>query len=160
MTPTRARHAAASILEITIAIVILGVIAALAIPRFSRAETSGGDLELRARLQVVRTAIELYHRDHGHYPGRPGSAMDFPAAVDSASAEALLLAQLRPYLRDGFPRSPLRDRPGPLRVHIVTGEATGAVETVDADWVYNADTGEIFANSPRTDGLGQRFDRY
>ncbi|GMU83262.1 MAG: hypothetical protein AMXMBFR47_31320 [Planctomycetota bacterium] len=160
MTPARARHAAASILEITIAIVILGVIAALAIPRFSRAESSGGDVELRARLQVVRTAIELYHRDHGHYPGRSGSAADLPAAVDSASAEALLLAQLRPYLRDGFPRSPLRARPGPTRIHVVTGGVGGAVETVDADWVYNADTGEIFANSPRTDGLGQRYDRY
>lgn len=160
MTPARARHAAASILEITIAIVILGVIAALAIPRFSRAESSGGDVELRARLQVVRTAIELYHRDHGHYPGRPGSATGPSGAAGAAPAEALLLEQLGPYLRDGFPRSPLRARPGPTRIHVVTGGVGGAVETVDADWVYNADTGEIFANSPRTDGLGQRYDRY
>lgn len=160
MTPARARHAAASILEITIAIVILGVIAALAIPRFSRAESSGGDVELRARLQVVRTAIELFHRDHGRYPGRPIAAADASATLDAAPAETVLLAQLKPYLRDGFPRSPLRARLGPARIHVVTGGVGGAVESVDADWVYNADTGEIFANSPRTDGLGQRYDRY
>ncbi len=160
MTPARARHAAASILEITIAIVILGVIAALAIPRFSRAESSGGDVELRARLQVVRTAIELYHRDHGHYPGRSGSATGPSGAAGAAPAEALLLEQLRPYLRDGFPRSPLRARAGPARIHVIAGGVGGAVESVDADWVYNADTGEIVANSPRTDGLGERYDRY
>lgn len=146
------RRRAASILEFTIAIVILGVIAALAIPKLSRADSPRSDGELRARLQVLRTAIELYHRDHGGYPGQP--------AAGAAAAEAALVRDLRPYLRQGIPASPLRSGRGPGRVHAVAGAVHAAIETVDADWIYNVDTGEIFANSPQVDGRGERFDQY
>lgn len=62
------RERAASAIELVLVVVILGLLAALAIPRLSRAGQGGVEAELRGRLMVLRTALELYHRDHGAYP--------------------------------------------------------------------------------------------
>lgn len=167
----RFRGAAASIVEITIAIVILGVVAALAIPQLSRADSPGPGPDVRARLTILRTAIELYHKDHGGYPcqdsvhaagttGPAGGGSVDESPARAAADSAAFLRAAGPYLRGGVPRSPLRLRPGPAKVYIAAGDVAEAIATIDADWIYNADTGYIFANSPRSDEQGVRFDRY
>src|SRR6185436_16825731 len=77
-----------SVVELIIAIVILGLLAALAIPRFSRAGQGTAEDELRHRLSVLRTAIELYRTQHSGYPG----TIDGQPAADAASVFVAQLA--------------------------------------------------------------------
>lgn len=59
---------AVSAIELVLVVIILGLLAALAIPKLSRAGEFSTESALRERLMVLRTAIDLYHRDHGVYP--------------------------------------------------------------------------------------------
>ncbi len=65
-----------SLVELVVVVVIIGLIAAIAIPRFGRASANAGDAALRADLKLLRDAIELYAADHNDtYPAyRPAGA--------------------------------------------------------------------------------------
>lgn len=80
---------AVSIVELVIVVAIIGLIAALAIPRLSGAEEEDRDAATRPALVVLRTAIELYAHDHGHYPGQCDADLDAAALTPDA-----LVAQL------------------------------------------------------------------
>lgn len=62
-----------SLTELVIVITIIGLIAAIAIPRFSDASRGAKLAQLQSNLAVVREAIEYYPLDHG---GRGPSIKD------------------------------------------------------------------------------------
>jgi type II secretory pathway pseudopilin PulG len=167
------RRSALSVVELIIAIVILGLLAALAIPRFSRASQNTPEDELRHRLSVLRTAIELYHADHDGYPGtidgQPATdAADLFAAqltrrttADGRLCESGSAACHGPYIRDGLPRSPFRRGGGPGRVSVSSATIEAHADAlIDADWLFDCRTGYLFVNDPGADGEGKRFDQY
>lgn len=173
MAKTRVRRTALSVVELIIAFVILGLLAALAIPRFSRAGQNTQEDELRHGLSILRTAVELYRTHHDGYPGtidgRPASnaAELFAAQLsrrttsDGRPCESGSSACHGPYIRDGLPRSPFRRGGGPGRVHVLsaTGEPR-ADAAVDADWLFDCRTGYLIVNSEDADADGKRFDQY
>lgn len=147
-----------SAIELLIVLVILGLVAALAIPQFSRASDETREQALRRTLATLRTAIDLYHADYGRYPGSSSES------GDGSGSSAALLQQLahrnggKLYLRDGLPASPVGRGGG---VEIVRGDALPAFSPEShADWIYNCDTGYIVANSDAIGSDGLRFDRY
>jgi general secretion pathway protein G len=167
------REHAVSVVELIIAIVILGLIAALAIPRFSRASVDTVEGELRHRLSVLRTAIELYRNQHDGYPGViDGAAGDDAAAVFVTQLTGRTAADGRPcqpgradcvgpYLREGLPRSPFQKREGPGRVFVWTDAgAPRASAAIDADWLFDCRTGYLVVNDAGADAEGKRFDQY
>lgn len=141
-----------TVIEIVLALVIIGLLAALTIPRSGRAD--GGDTrgELRARLALLRNAIELYYYQHGHYPGQ-GASDSAPVLLGDARAcappdaenaiGALVAAQLTcytdaqgaasatrserfrfgPYLREGVPACPVGGARGRSAILVITGPA-------------------------------------
>ncbi len=164
-----------SIVELIVVVVILGVLAAMAIPRFSEGATGDAEAELKTRLAVLRTAIALYYDDHGAYPGqRPAGAT---AAARTAAAFIRQLTQpaeghassarseafcYGPYLRRAVPACPVSSPRPSAGIFVVAGPA---VPTYDqsarpAGWVYNCDTGYIAANSDGVDATGARYDSY
>ena len=168
------RKIGVSVVELIIAIVILGLVAAIAIPRLSRA--SGRNTiedDLRHRLSVLRTAIELYRNQHEAYPGVVAGtpAEDAAAAfvaqltgrtrADGRACRAARADCFGPYLREGLPRSPFQKSAGPGRVFVWSeaGEprASGAI---DADWLFDCRTGYLIVNDPGKDAEGKRFDQY
>lgn len=71
-----ARTRAFSLVELVIVTVIIGIIAAIAVPRFSRAAESARQGTLRATLARLQSAIDQYTAEHaGLSPGHdaPGS---------------------------------------------------------------------------------------
>lgn len=174
-----------SAIELVLVVVILGLLAALAIPRFSRAGQSSAEAEVRERLMILRTAIELYHRDHGDYPCRGTNSAEsgdsanegespelscFPAQLTKYTSKAGSVSDRRegpflfgPYLRGGVPASPLTKADDTrARVLVVFGATEPGFqrEFQHADWVYNCDTGAIAANCDAVDATGKRFDQY
>ena len=167
-----------SLIELIVAVVILGVLAALAIPRFSQGAVNQNEADLRTNLAVLRTAIEMYYHDHGAYPAqRPAGAVG--AEVGTAAAFIRQLTQYTdaegqtcatpsdvfrhgPYLRNGVPPCPVSAGHASALVHLIAGEAEPAYDptAADAGWTYNCETGYIAANSPGEDLLGVRYDSY
>ena len=69
MTP---RSRAFTLVEILIVVMIIGILAAIAVPKFSNASQSARESSLKEDLQHMRTAIGVYKSQHGSNPGYPG----------------------------------------------------------------------------------------
>lgn len=169
---------ARSLLEVVVVVVILGALAAVAIPRFSQGAVDDSDTDLRANLAVLRTAIELYYHDHGEYPGQrsagsSGAGTGTPAAFirqltqptdadGRASPTRSATCCYGPYLRSGIPACRVCAGGPSARVHVIRG--TGRPEydatVAGAGWVYNCDTGYIAANSDGVDSRGMPYNAY
>jgi general secretion pathway protein G len=167
-----------SLIELIVAIVILGVLAALAIPRFSQGAVNPREADLKTNLAVLRTAIEMYYHDHHAYPaqkaaGAVGAEAGTAAAfvrqltqhTDSegrACASATETFCFGPYLRDGVPPCPVSSRSPSAEVRLISGELDPAYDSSadSAGWIYNYETGYIAANAPGEDAQGVRYDSY
>jgi general secretion pathway protein G len=129
------KRAGFTLVELVVVIMILGILAAVAAPKFMGTSATATDNGLKQTLGIVRDAIELYAAQNGGtLPGDAGTADDFIADID-------------PYLRGtGFPKCPVANKDATVR--IATGTAALAGEaTPTASWAYNKDTGEFICNS-------------
>lgn len=158
-----------------VAVIVLGLLAALAIPRFSQGAAHDPTVELRDNLALLRPAIAMYYRDHGQYPCQNAPVDLTPGELHSRFVRQLTRYtdaqgvpsdmptagfQFGPYLRES-PTCPVSAYGG-NRVHVIGGEAQPAhlPNIPKADWVFNRDTGYIAANSEFADATGIRFDHY
>ena len=117
-----------SLLELVIVVVIMGIIAAIAIPRMSRASKSAGEAAVESNLAVLQNAIEQYAAEHdGTYP----TVADFEKQLTAK------IGDYGPYLRK-IPEMTTGDNKGSTKV--------AAAAAKDVAWIYDADTGEITAN--------------
>jgi general secretion pathway protein G len=169
---------AISLVELVVVIVILGVLAALAVPRFSRGADAIAIDEVRENLTILRTAIDLYYQDHGAFPGQRCDGTEGGIAC----SEAAFVSQLTRYsntdglisdsprqefrfgpdLRLGVPGCPVAGNPGARRVLVVQGSVAPQFvpDTADVGWIFNCQTGFIAANSDGQGPEGVRYDRY
>jgi prepilin-type N-terminal cleavage/methylation domain-containing protein len=172
------RYNAFSLVELVVAVVILGLLAALAIPRLSQGAVNPREAELKTNLAVLRTAIEMYYHDHGVYPAqRPaglapaeaGTSGAFIRQLTGCTDEEGCVGEVRddrfchgPYLRDGVPACPVSPEGPHAGVQVISGEAVPAYigSARGIGWVYNCDTGYLAANSPGQDTQGVRYDSY
>jgi prepilin-type N-terminal cleavage/methylation domain-containing protein len=61
--------AAFSLVELVLVIVIIGIVAAIAIPRFAQSTMRSRAHQVAMNLKILNEAIDRYHADHGNYPG-------------------------------------------------------------------------------------------
>lgn len=71
------RRRAFSLIELVIVVVIIGIIAAIAIPRMSRGATAAAENSLKANLSLMRNALELFQTENGG---------NYPASADIVNA--------------------------------------------------------------------------
>jgi len=128
-----------SLLELVIVIVIMGIIAAVAIPRMSRGSAGAAEGALSGNLMVLRKAIDMYAGEHaGKYPD--GNKVEKQLTQNTSMSGAASTSQpathiYGPYLRTS-PPLPVGSKKG--KTKIGGGGAAG--------WKYTAVTGEIRAN--------------
>ncbi len=113
------RARAFSLVEMVIVVVIIGVVAAIAVPRVTTASRQAKVNALEATMATVRQAMELYYADHGRYPGyNPGTGAplnaNFPLQLTLYTDEAGNTSTTfgtpfvyGPYLRAPFPANPI-----------------------------------------------------
>lgn len=124
-----------TLIELVVVIMILGILATVAAPKFISTSGTATDNGLKQTLSIVRDAIELYTSEHGgDLPGKDGS-------------DATFISNLDPYLRGtSFPKCPV----GPLKdatIKMVSGNAAIAAEASPTkSWAYNYETGEFIVN--------------
>jgi len=165
-----------SLVELVIVIVIIGVIAAIAVPRIASGGRGATEAALVADLKILRHAIELYAAEHdGMFPG---------AATDGdgngAKTAGATVSQLTRYssqtglVSDTFdatfrfgsyllkiPPISVGPNEGDDSVVIDGGNSPPLVTGGPEGWVYNPNTGQIVANTDAANAAGLRtYDEY
>lgn len=153
------KHRAFSLVELVIVIVIIGVIGAIAIPRTTRGANNAGSSALKANLQVLRNAVELYRAEH---EGKLPTVDDFEdqmlkysnIAGDTfgTSPDTSTGVIYGPYLA-AIPELPVGDEKGSTAIAAAAGAGVA--------WVYDASNGSITANTgAATDQDGNTYSSY
>jgi len=145
-----------SLLELMLVVVIIGLIAAIAIPRLSRGAAGTADAALSGNLVAMQEAIDRYSVEHGGaYPTAANVTNQLIQYSNSSGATQSTRDTsyfYGPYLR-AIPPLPVGARIGQ------TGIATADAATVG--WIYNATTGAIRANTTtETDATGKLYSSY
>jgi prepilin-type N-terminal cleavage/methylation domain-containing protein len=153
-----------SLIELVIVVVIIGILAAIAIPRLSRGTAGANDSAVSGDLAVLRNALDLYATEHGgSYPALAtfqAQLTQFSDPFGVTSATRTATAIYGPYLRS-VPPLPL----GPTGYKGTTTVVDGTLGTPGATagaWYYNATTGAVQANLDNTqvDASGKAYNAY
>jgi general secretion pathway protein G len=148
-------HHGFSLVELVIVIVIIGIIAAIAVPRISSAGQAARRNAVQANLALVRKAVDLFYVDHGRFPGfnPDGGGADGLSFVDQltlySDADGFTSATpgypfvYGPYLRLPFPVNSLN---GLATVTVREVEAT-AVLPNSSGWVATLSSGAFESNT-------------
>ncbi len=171
---TRRPRAGFTLVELLIVVMIIGILAAVAIPQFGDTSTDAKIAALDQNLACVRSAIELYYFQHNDtYPGTIASHKETQLAPGSAhtSASDAFVKQLTlysdasgntssekgaefpfgPYLRQGIPANPLPAATAaraPAAVSVVSQTTPLAADDAPTTgWKASSITGEFIANN-------------
>jgi prepilin-type N-terminal cleavage/methylation domain-containing protein len=159
-----------TLVELLIVVIILGILAAVAIPQFG-SSTDDARLEtLNTNLATLRNAVELYYAHHGEYPGYRrlnGDAVsnqgecevafapqlslytDSDGTARSDSTDAALLGTVYgPYIKKELPANPFpAGNPSNAVVCVVAStDLTLASNGANVGWIFNVQTGRLVAN--------------
>lgn len=138
-----------SLVELVIVVVIVGLLAAIAIPRFSRGASGATDSALSGDLVVLRNAIEMYAAEHnGVFPAAAtfGTQLTQYTKLDgTVSAIKDAAYPYGPYLH-AVPALKVGSAAGSSGVADITAKPAAAVATAGVGWQYIEETGQIFAN--------------
>ena len=145
------------LVDLVIVVIILGIVAAITVPRISRGARDKDTVLLHHSAAALRQAIARYADEHdGVYPGATdGTAATFIAQLTLFTNEAGDVSTTRdeahpygPYLADGIPPAPFGAHKNSTAVWIDTMHTPPIVdETIGAGWLYNPHTGEIVVNA-------------
>src|SRR4051812_19440234 len=128
-----------TLVELAVVVMILGIMAAIAVPRMLGASQQASDAAAKQSLSVIREAIDQFAAQHnGALPGSDGTEVTFKA-------------DLFDYLRgEDFPSCPVGEAKNSA-VRMVAGTGTisqGIGQTAATQsWAYQPETGNFCINS-------------
>jgi prepilin-type N-terminal cleavage/methylation domain-containing protein len=145
-----------TLLELVLVVVILGLVAAIALPRMSRGAAGAVDSSVASNLAVLRSALDLYQVEHtGVYPTTANvvnQLLQFSDINGNTSATRTTTCIYGPYVRS----IPV------LQVGVRKGQAgIAAADAATIGWIYNSATGNINANTTtEADVAGKAYNTY
>lgn len=132
----RASQNGFKLIELTVVIVILGVLAAVAIPKFFNLETDARESACKGGLGGLRSAISNYYVQSATPSG--GTTATWPTVAQMSDGTVLASAP---------PDNPYDTDASPNNIVDGTGQTQGTVIGTTKGWAYNPTNGELWANS-------------
>ncbi len=167
---TKTAQSGFTLVELLIVVVILGILAAVAIPQFASSADEARATSLQTNLSVMRNSMEYYRVQHdGKYPGYPsaGGAPTAAVAVDqlilasqadgSTGAPGTAGFNLGPYIKEALPENTIN---GLSTVLVVADGVAFPAPDDTTGWIYQPLIGKIRANSTGTAPSGKNFYDY
>ncbi len=144
-----------SLVEILIVVMILGILAAIAIPKLSNASQVARENSLKDNLRLLRTQLGVYKSQHVVFPGYPGGdtgqsptaaiafdqLLKFTDGNGNVSAANSSVYKWGPYL-DMIPKNPVN---GSADWKILA-DADAFTPDGTTGWLYQPSTGQLKAN--------------
>ncbi len=146
------RPRAFTLVELVMVVTIIGVVAAIAVPRMSNSATRASANAVQATLLNVRTAIDCYYAEHNRYPGyNPGTLVasgdDFlkqltmySDASGNTNATRTTTFRYGPYLRPPFPVNPTNELKD---VHVKPTPGAANPPDGSVGWIAVLSTGDF-----------------
>ena len=136
-----------TLVEILIVVIILGILAAIVLPKFANASTDAKRNSLRSSLQALRGQIELYMLQHGD-TAPVLAATDWTPLTQQSTYSG---QQTGPYLTI----APVNQLNGFSNILVVNTDQSGgdAVAAASTGFVYNSTNGKMWA----TNSLGDKI---
>jgi len=154
-------------MEILVVVIILGIIAAIVLPKFSNASATARASMLADDLRVIRTQIMVFKAQHnGVPPGHPNCdtgvtpdsdtfVVQMTTATDTGGSTTATNRPYGPYLRE-MPTNPVNDK---KTVRFVADGA--AMTAADSDgWIYQPSATTFKADCPGADDTGKAYIDY
>jgi len=123
-----------TLVELVIIIVILGILAAVAIPKYQDISSEAKEASARSALGGLRSGIAIWYANQAVTTG----SATWPA-LDSLRTSGVVMEQAIP----ANPYQSSNNAPD----SIVTGVTKGTTVGTRGGWAYNAATGEIWPNT-------------
>jgi len=157
-----------TLVEVLIVVFVLGILATVVIPQFSRASQQTRQDSLKDVLQYLRTQVTVFKAQHQDVP--PGYPRGNPAAAPAAN---VFVAQMTEYsdvncnistgaLQYGpyFGKVPANPVNGFNTIEVVGNNQSMPEADGKTGWIYKAQTQEIIANVMGKDGSGTPYSSY
>ncbi len=140
-----------TLIELMIVVAIIGILAALALPKFASLVEKSREAATKGNMNSMRSAVSIYYGDtEGVYPGE----------LDTSSAYlySKYLETIPPVkaTHSGIGSS-INESPSGTAIAYTTNETISVSGT---GWRYNSTNGHIFVNSSTTDSKGSPYSTY
>jgi prepilin-type N-terminal cleavage/methylation domain-containing protein len=123
-----------TLIELVIIIVILGILAAVAIPKYQDMSAEAREAACRSSLGALRSGISIYYANQAVKTGTPV----WPALADLAAPGVVM--------EHAIPRNPYQSDANAAD-SVVLGVTRGTVVGTRGGWAYLPATGEIWPNT-------------
>lgn len=128
-----------TLIELVIIIIILGILAAVAIPKYQDLSSEAKNAAARSALGSMRSGIIIYYANEAVQTG----TATWPA-LDSLATVGIVMEQ-------SIPKNPYQVSAN-APDSVVTGVTKGVIVGTRGGWAYKASTGELWLN---TSGSGE-----
>lgn len=133
-----------TLIELMIVVAIIGILAAVAIPKFAQMIERAKEGATKSNLGAIRSAVSIYYgKNEGAYPASIASTAAFIGTADSNYMQELPKATATPL----------------GNTNAVT-YVSAAPSSSGTGWAYNSVSGECWANSTATDSKASPFTSY
>ena len=116
-----------TLVELVVVVLILGILAAIAVPKLINTSQTATDNGLKRTLHVVRDAVEMFVADNGGLPGQ----------------SSLLEEDLKEYLRGDFPICPVGTAKNAIIKYSSDGTDLEGVPAPAEGWHFDTVSGEF-----------------